>query len=181
MEAHNRTSNGLNLNPLAPAQSKRTFPFSGKTQNFTEKTSIPATFFSPILTLFRGVSRKPEKGAQGPAREPQKHTKIVPKGPQTKPKNQQTEPQDPTKYEKHAKISHQGWQSGAPSVTMESQDPPKCKKSTKRSPKVRIRHENVLQGAEKQTSTRRHQQPTNQRNKGRHESANKQTNEQTPP
>ena len=181
MEAESRKSSGLNLNPLAPAQSKRTFPLSGKTQNFMEKASISAPFFSHFLTLFRGVSRKPEKGAQDPATEPQKHTKMDPKGAQTEPTNQQTEPQGPTKYEKHAKISHQGWQSGAPSVTMESQGPPKCKKSTKRSPKVRIRHENVPQSAEKHTSTHRHQQPTNQRNKGRHESANKQANEQTPP
>ena len=133
----------MSLNPLAPAQSKRTFPFSGKTQNFIEKASISAPFFSSFLTLFRGVSRKPEKGAQGPAREPQKHTKMDPKGAQTEPKNQQTEPQGPTKYEKHTKISHQGWQSGAPSATMESQGPQKCKKSTKKCPKVRIRHENV--------------------------------------
>ena len=181
MEARSQKIRGLNLNPLAPAQSKRTFPFSGKTWKIIENTSISAPFFSSFLTLFRGVSRKPEKGAQDPATEPQKHTKMDPKGAQTEPTNQQTEPQGPTKYEKHAKISHQGWQSGAPSVTMESQGPPKCKKSTKRSPKVRIRHENVPQSAEKHTSTHRHQQPTNQRNKGRHESANKQANEQTPP
>ena len=97
MEAHNRKSSGLNLNLLAPAQSKRTFPFSGKTRNSFEKASISAPLFSSFLTLFRGVSRKPEKGAQGPAREPQKHTKMDPKGAQTVPKNQQTEPQDPTK------------------------------------------------------------------------------------
>ena len=180
MEAQSQKGRGLNQNPLAPAQSKRTFPCSGKLKMSLKKASISAPFFY-FFDHFRSVSRKPEKGAQGPAREPQKHTKMDPKGAQTEPKNQQTEPQGPTKYEKHAKISHQGWQSGAPSVTMESQGPPKCKKSTKRFPKVRIRHENVPQGAEKHTSTHRHQQPTNQRNKGRHESANKQTNEQTPP
>ena len=147
MEARSQKIRGLNLNPLAPAQSKRTFPFSGKTSKIIENTSISAPFFSSFLTLFRGVSRKPEKGAQDPATEPQKHTKMDPKGAQTEPTNQQTEPQGPTKYEKHAKISHQGWQSGAPSVTMESQGPPKCKKSKKRPPKVRIRHENVPQSA----------------------------------
>ena len=106
---------------------------------------------------------------------------MDPNGAQTEPKNQQTKPQGPTKYDKHAKIRHQGWQSGSPSVSMESQGPPKCKKSTKRSPKVRIRHENVPQGAEKHTSTHRHKQPTDQGSKERHESANKETNEQTPP
>ena len=108
---------------------------------------MSAPFFSSVLTLSYSVSRKPGKGAQDPATEPQKHTKMDPKGAQTEPTNQQTEPQGPTKYEKHAKISHQGWQSGAPSVTMESQGPPKCKKSKKRPPKVRIRHENVPQSA----------------------------------
>ena len=147
MEARSQKIRGLNLNPLAPAQSKRTFAFSGKTQIPIEILLISPPFFSSFLTLFRGVSRKPEKGAQDPATEPQKHTKMDPKGAQTEPTNQQTEPQGPTKYEKHAKISHQGWQSGAPSVTMESQGPPKCKKSKKRHPKVRIRHENVPQSA----------------------------------
>ena len=179
MEAQSKKSRDLNLNPLAPAQSKRTFPFSGETQKIIEKASISAPFFSPFLTLFRGVSRKPEKGAQGPAREPQKHTKMDPKGAQTEPKNQQTERQGPTKYEKHVKMSHQGWQSGAPSITMESQGPPKCKKSTKMVSRVLIRHENMLQRAEKHRHT--WTQTTNEGNKGRHESANKQTNEQTPP
>ena len=176
MEAQSEKSRGPNFNPLAPAQSKRPFPFSGKTHNFIEQTSIPGPFFSPFLTLFRGVSRKPEKGAQGPAREPQKHTKMDPKGAQTEPKNQQTEPQGPTKYEKHTKISHQEWQSGAPSLTMESQGPPKCKKSTKRSPKVRIRHENVPQGAE---NTHGPKQPTNQPTKETKGDTNQQTSKQT--
>ena len=123
------------------------FPIFWKNLKIIETTSISTPFFSSFLTLFRSVSRKPEKGAQDPATEPQKHTKMDPKGAQTEPTNQQTEPQGPTKYEKHAKISHQGWQSGAPSVTMESQGPPKCKKSKKRHPKVRIRHGNVPQSA----------------------------------
>ena len=147
MEAQSRKSRGLNLNPLAPAQSKRTFAFSGKTPTFKGNASIPASFFVLFLHLFRDFSGNVEKGAQSPARELQKHTKMDPKGAQTEPKNQQTELQGPTKYEKHTKISHQGWQSGALSVTMESQGPPKCKKSKKRPPKVRIRHENVPQSA----------------------------------
>ena len=135
MDGQKLKSSGLNLKPLAPAKSKRTFPFSGNTRNFIEKASISTPVLSPFLTLLRGVSRKPEKGAQGPAREPQKHTKMDPKGAQTEPKNQQTEPQGPTKYEKHAKRSHQGWQSGAPSVTMESQSPQSARKAQKAFPK----------------------------------------------
>ena len=170
MEAQSQKSRGLNLNPLAPAQSKRTFPFSGKTSKIIENTSISAPFLSSFLTLFRGDSRKPKKGAQDPATGPQKHTNMDPKGAQTEPTNQQTEPQGPTKYEKHAKVSHQGWQSETPSVTMESQGPPKCEQDMKMCGKVL-----------KNTQAHRNQQPTNQRNKGRHESANKHANEQTPP
>ena len=87
MEARSQIR-GLDFNPLALAQSKRTFAFSGKTRKSIDKTSISAPFFSPFLTLFRGVSRKPEKGVQGPAREPQKHIKMDPKGAQTVTKNQ---------------------------------------------------------------------------------------------
>ena len=89
------------------------------------------------------------------------------------PQNQQTEPQGPTKYENHAKME-------APSVTMGSQGRPKCKKSAKKFPKVVTRHENVPQGAEN-THMDTNNQATNEGNKGRHESANKQTNGQTLP
>ena len=59
--------------------------------------------------------------------------------------------------------------------------PPKVQEKHKKVSQSANKTRRVLQGAEKHTSTHRHQQPTNQRNKGRHESANKQTNEQTPP
>ena len=88
MEAQSQKSRGLNLNPPASAKSKRTFTSSGKTLNRIENTSISAPFFTSFLTLFRGVSRKPEKGAQDTATEPQKHTKMDPKGAQTEPTNQ---------------------------------------------------------------------------------------------
>ena len=58
-------------------------------------------------------------------------------------KNQQTEPQGPTKYENHAKM-------GAPSVTIESQGRPKCKKSTKKSGN-KGRHESANKQTNEQT------------------------------
>ena len=69
MEEQNKKSRGLNLNRLAPAQSKRTFPFAGKTWNSKEHASISAPFSSPFLLLFQIFSRKVEKGIQGPAPE----------------------------------------------------------------------------------------------------------------
>ena len=80
MEAQSDKMNGLNLNPLAPAQSKRTFPFFGKARNSIENASIPALFFSPFLYLFRAFSRKVAKGVQGPDPEPEKDTKMGPQG-----------------------------------------------------------------------------------------------------
>ena len=67
MEARSQKIRGLNLNPLAPAQSKRTFAFSGKTQQIMRNASISAPFFASFLALFRDFSEKAEKGVQGPA------------------------------------------------------------------------------------------------------------------
>ena len=67
MEAQKEKTSGLNLNPLAPAQSKRTFAFSRKTPKIIGNASISAPFFSSFLNLFRDFSGKAEKGVQGPA------------------------------------------------------------------------------------------------------------------
>ena len=79
------------------------FRISGKTRIPIEILLISPPFFSSFLTLFRGVSRKPEKGAQDPATEPQNHTKMDPKGAQTEPTNQQTEPQGSPQVRKTCK------------------------------------------------------------------------------
>ena len=67
MEAQNQKSSGLNLNPLAPAQSKRTFAFSRKTPKIIGNASISGFFFGSFLHLFRDFSGKAEKGVQGSA------------------------------------------------------------------------------------------------------------------
>ena len=67
MEAQGQKFRGLNLNPLAPAQSKRTFAFSRKTSKIKGNAFISAPFFAPFLHLFRDSSRKAEKEVQGPA------------------------------------------------------------------------------------------------------------------
>ena len=98
MEAQTQKIRGLNLNPLAPAQSKRTFAFSGKTQKNTGHASIPSPFFPSFSHLFQDFSGKAEKEVQGPPPGPQKHVKMDLKGAKTEPKNQQSTPQGPTKY-----------------------------------------------------------------------------------
>ena len=65
MEARSKKIRGLNLNPLAPAQSKRTFAFSGKTFKITGNASILTPFFAPLFVFFRDFSEKAEKGVQG--------------------------------------------------------------------------------------------------------------------
>ena len=70
MEAQSQKIKGLNLNPLAPAQSKRTFAFSGKTPKFKGNASISATFFALFLHPFRDFSGNVEKGVQGLAPRP---------------------------------------------------------------------------------------------------------------
>ena len=85
MRAQSQKIRGLNLNPLAPAQSKRTFAFSEKTQKSMRNASISASFFASFLHFFRDFSGKAEKQVQGPSPGPQKHVKMVAK---TEPKNQ---------------------------------------------------------------------------------------------
>ena len=65
MEAWGQKIRGLNLNPLAPAQSKRTVAFSGKTQKIIGNASILAPFFASFLALVRDFLEKAEKGVQG--------------------------------------------------------------------------------------------------------------------
>ena len=57
MEARSQKIRGLNLNPLAPAQSKRTFAFSGKNSKSHEKRihfrSLFHFFFAPFFETFQ--------------------------------------------------------------------------------------------------------------------------------
>ena len=67
MEAQSKKSRGLNINPLAPAQSKRTFAFSKKNRNPIGNASILAPFFSLFVAPFCKVFQESRKGVQGPA------------------------------------------------------------------------------------------------------------------
>jgi hypothetical protein len=135
MEAQSQKIRGLNLNPFAPAQSKFHFPIFWKNLKFHRKNINSSSIFLSFFTLFRSVSRKPEKGAQGPAREPQKHTKMDPKGAQTESTNQQTEPQGPTKYEKHAKEVTKGGKVEPQALQWSRRAPQSARKAQKVFPK----------------------------------------------
>ena len=180
MEAQCEKMNGLNLNPLAPAQSKRTFPFSGKARNSIENASIPAPFFSPFLYLFRAFSRKVAKGVQGPDPEPEKDTKMRPKGVQMDSRGHKVKPQGTRKCKKSATCNPRGskW---SPRCNIGAQGPHKCKththkkltqitkKPTRRCPKESNKEEKPYD----------HKQPTNQRKKEGHKETNNRTNTHT--
>ena len=106
---------------------------------------------------------------------------MDPKGAQTEPKNQQIEPQGATKNKEHAKLSTKGGKVEPQVLQWSRKAPSNARKTQKKTSKVIIRHENGLQSLE---NTQEHidtnSQPTKQGNKWRHESANNQTNEQTP-
>ena len=64
MEAHSQKSSGLNLNPLAPAQSKRTFAFSGKIPESLEMHPFQLPFSFLFCTFFETFREKPKKGSR---------------------------------------------------------------------------------------------------------------------
>ena len=97
MEAQSQKSSGQNLNPLAPAQSKRTFAL-WKNLKFHRTFIHSSCLFLSFLGYVSDLFQKSKQRIQGLVPEPQKCTKMDPKGAQTEPKNQQTEAQDASKY-----------------------------------------------------------------------------------
>ena len=134
MEAHRDKNSGLNPNPLAPAQSKHTFPFSEKTTNFNENASIPAPFFCFLLHIFRAFSRKVTKGVEGPEPEPERDTRMEAKGVQMEPRGHKVKPQGSRKSNKSATCNPRDskW---SPRCNIGAQGPHKCKTHTKNPPK----------------------------------------------
>ena len=108
MRAQREKMHGLNLNPLAPAQSKLAFPFSRKTRKFIEHACIWAPFFYPFGDLFHDFSLKVARRSRVPPRSLKKTPKWTPKGDQMETRG--------------VKVQHQGYK--------------KCGKSTTCSPRV---------------------------------------------
>ena len=95
MEAQSRKSSGLNLNPLAPAKSKRTFAFSGKTQKIMRNASISAPLFASFCTFFETFRGKLKKGSRV---QPQGHKntlKWTPRAPKRSPRINNLRPKVP--------------------------------------------------------------------------------------
>ena len=177
MEAQCEIMNGLNLNPLAPAKSKHTFPFSEKTRNFNENASIPAPFFCPFLHLFQAFSRKVEKGSKVRPQSRKKTPKWDPKVPKWSPGVTKLSPKGPesTKNQQHGL---QGTRNGAPGATLEPQGAQKCKTHIKNSPK--LQNKNIPEGGPRgQTKKKNHIPTNNQPTKETKRDTKKQTIEQT--
>ena len=180
MEAQSKKSRGLKLNPLAPAQSKRTFAFSGKTRNCIEHASISTpSLYILFRTFFKRFSEITKKGSRVwpqsrtntpkwtlrvPKRSP-RINKLSPKAP-LRTKNMQNCPRRVAKWSRKC-------YTGVPRL-------PQMQERHKKMSKAIIKHENGPQSLE---NTQEHidtnSQPTKQGNKWRHESANNQPNERT--
>ena len=99
---------------------------------------------------------------------------MEPQGPQVTKKNNECVP----RVSKCSQMCTKGVKM-EPQVLQWGPKVPQSAKKHKEVPEVLLGHEIVLQGGKKQTSTHRHKQPTNQRNKERHKETNNQTNTQT--
>ena len=108
MEARSQKIRGLNLNPLAPARSKRTFAFSGKTPKIMRNASISAPFFASFLHLFRDFSGKAEKGVQGPAPGPIFFSKWTSRAPKRSPRISNLRPKVPPSTNSHGRVLAEG-------------------------------------------------------------------------
>ena len=86
MEAQSKKSRGVNLNPLAPAQSKRTSTFSGETRNCIGNASISAPFFSPFCTFFEPFQEKSSKGSMVWPQSYKNTPKWTPRAPRRSPR-----------------------------------------------------------------------------------------------
>ena len=115
MEAQSKKSRGLNLNPLAPAQSKRTFAFSRKTQKIMGNASISAAFFAVFLQLFRDFWGKAEKGVQGPAPGNKNTSKRTSRAPKRSPRINNLRPKVPPSTNSRGRVLAEG-----------DVDPPRC-------------------------------------------------------
>ena len=153
MNAWSNTSGGMNLNPLAPAQSKHTFPFSEKARHSSENASIPAPFFCPFLHLYRAFSRQVTKGTQGPDPEPEKDTKMAPNGVQMEPRGHKVKPQGSRKCKKISNMQSKGLEMEPPVQHWSSRSPQMQNTHNKLTQIAKKTHQKVPQGTKQRRNT----------------------------
>ena len=108
MEARSQKIRGLNLNPVAPAQSKRTFAFSGKTPKIPRNASISAPFSDFFCTFFEIFREKPKKGSRV---QPQGHKntlKWTPRAPKRSPRINNLRPKVPPSTNSRGRVLAEG-------------------------------------------------------------------------
>ena len=86
MRAQTEKMNGLNLNPLAPAKSKRTFPFSGKIEIPMKMHPFQVPFSILFCNLFKPFAEKSQKGSRVRPQSRKKTLKWIPRGPTGSPR-----------------------------------------------------------------------------------------------
>jgi len=119
VEAHSEKMNGLNLNPLAPAQSKHSFSLSGKTRNSIENASFQLPFSIIFCTFFEPFPEKSQKVSRVPPQSVKKTRKWSPRVPKWSSRIQKWSPKAPKVHKKQTTV-YQECQHGAPGVTMGS-------------------------------------------------------------
>ena len=127
IEARSEESNGVNLNPLAPAKSKRTCSFSEKPRHSNQHVPIPAPCLFCIVRFSNLFQKSRKRGPESSPRDIRRcHTKT-PRVPKQIPIIKQMNAKPPQVLQ---------WSPRFPQ--------PKCKKCTTWTPNVLVRHEQIL-------------------------------------
>ena len=175
MEAQSQKNNGLNRNPLAPAQSKRIFAFSGKLEIPLKMHPFQLPCSLLCSAIFEAFTEKSKKKSRV---WPQSR-KNTPNGPQGRPNGAHESANLAPRcnqVRKTCNSSQQRWQSGAPSVAIEPQTLQSARKTQTKIPKVLPKPEHVPQVPKNTQAHIDHKpkQPTKQGNK-EHTHLHKQT------
>ena len=178
MTAQRKKMHGLNLNPLAPAQSKLAFPFSRKTRNVIENACICAPFFCPFVNVFHDFSLKSPEGLGSRPRVLKRHQNGRQRVTKWRPGVSKFNTKATKSVENPQHVA-QGSQNGASAATMEPQSLHKCKTHIKNSPNLQKKHTRKVPQVAKQRRKTIYPQTTNQQKKQRGKQRNKRTNKHT--
>ena len=138
MQAQSQKSSGLNLNPLAPAQSKRTFAFLEKPQNASKKHPFQLPFSLLFCIIFEPFPETSKKRSRVGPHSHKNTPKWTPGAPKRSPRISKLSPKVP--------LSPKNLLNFPARVAQWS---PKCYNGVPRPPKVQEKHEKGFQSANK--------------------------------
>jgi hypothetical protein len=144
--------NGLNLNPLAPAWSKRSFVLSGKIRNSIEDASFQLPFYVLFCTFFEPFPEKSQKGSKVRGQSLKETPKWKRRVSKWGPGVTKLSPKDPESATNQQHVI-QETRNGAPGATLELKVPTYAKHTQKTHPNNEKTHQNVPQGAKQERKT----------------------------